>query len=328
MSQKANPASIGLFFVLGLTLGLGGLVAFSSRSLFRPMEKDIVYFDASLKGLNPGAPVKYRGVTVGSVQEILIRHNQSTNDYSMPVIIAIDKKLAQSKSDQQLRFGSREKLNELIGQGFRARLDAESLVTGVLYVGLEVIPDAPPPEFSSTKPEYFEIPTVPSQAQHLLANLAKFDAKGLSENLNELLVRLNTNLSQLNMAGINADVTNLLASANNLISNPDLTKSLTSLSQTLDEARTVLTRVDSKVDPVADSITNTLDSAQKTLVDLRVGIRNVSNLAGPDSALRPELVQALEQLNNASRAVADLAEFLKRNPNALLTGTQHTKESP
>jgi hypothetical protein len=51
-------------------------------------------------------------------------------------------------------------------------------------------------------------------------------------------------------------------------------------------------------------------------------------LAGPDSALRPELIQTLEQLNNASRAVADLAEFLERNPNALLTGTKHTKESP
>jgi paraquat-inducible protein B len=328
MSQKANPTSIGLFFILGLTLGLGGLLVFSSRSLFHPMEKDIVYFDASLKGLNPGAPVKYRGVTVGSVQEILIRHNQSTNDYSMPVIIAIDKKLTQSKSDQQLQFGSREKLSELIGQGFRARLDAESLVTGVLYVGLEVIPDAPPPEFHQLKPEYFEIPTVPSQAQHLLANLAKFDAKGLSENLNELLVKLNTSLSQLNMAGINAGVTNLLASANHLISNPDLIKSLTSLEQTLDEARTVLTRVDSRVDPVADSITDTLNTAQKTLVDLRAGIRNVSDLAGPDSALRPELVQTLEQLNNASRAVADLAEFLKRNPNALLTGTKQTKESP
>jgi len=326
MSQKANPTTIGLFFILGLTLGMGGLLAFSSRSLFHPMEKEIVYFDASLKGLNPGAPVKYRGVTIGAVQEILIRHNQSSDDFSMPVIIAIDKKLAQDKSDQQLQIGSSEKLSEVIGQGFRARLDTESLVTGVLYVELEVIPDASPPKFHQLKPEYHEIPTVPSQAQYLLANLAKFDAKSLSENLNALLVKLNTSLAQLDFAGINAGVTNVLEAANNLISNPDLAKSLKSLNQTLDEARTVLTRVDSKVDPVADSITNTLDSAQKTLVDLRVGIRNVSDLAGPDSALRPELIQTLEQLENASRAVADLAEFLKRNPNALLTGTKQPKQ--
>jgi paraquat-inducible protein B len=326
MSKKANPTSIGLFFIIGLALALGGLLVFSSRSLFHPMEKDIVYFDASLKGLNPGAPVKYRGVTIGSVQEILIRHNQSTNDFSMPVIIAVDKKLAQSKSDQQLQIGSQEKLSELISQGFRARLDAESLVTGVLYVGLEIIPNAAPPVFHQLSTEYQEIPTVPSQTQQLLANLAKFDAKSLSENLNELLVRLNTSLGQLNIVGINAGVTNLLESANHLITAPDLTNSLASLRQTLDQAGPLLKRIDGQVDPVANSITNTLYDAQKTLADLRAGIRNVSGLIGPDSALRPELIQTLEQLDNASQAVADLAEFLKRNPNALLTGVKQPKQ--
>src|SRR5216117_1302690 len=137
MSKKANPTTIGLFFVIGLVLGVAGLIIFSSGALFRPQHKDILYFNASLKGLNPGAPVKFRGVTIGSVVEILIRHNQDRNDFSMPVVIAIDKKLAQSKSDDQLEIGSQSKLDLLIRQGFRGRLDAESLVTGVLYVDLE-----------------------------------------------------------------------------------------------------------------------------------------------------------------------------------------------
>jgi hypothetical protein len=63
------------------------------------------------------------------------------------------------------------------------------------------------------------------------------------------------------------------------------------------------------------------------LADLRVGLQNVSDLVGPDSALRPSLVQALDQLGNASRSVADLAELLKRNPNALLVGKK-SKELP
>src|SRR5678815_2116458 len=75
MSKKANPTFIGLFFAIGLALGLAALLVFSSRSLFHPQEKSILYFDATLKGLNPGAPVKFRGVTIGSVVEILIRHN-------------------------------------------------------------------------------------------------------------------------------------------------------------------------------------------------------------------------------------------------------------
>ncbi len=105
MSKKANPTTIGLFFVAGLVLSVAGLLIFSSRSLFHPQQKSILYFNTSLKGLNPGAPVKIRGVTVGSVVEILIRHNQATNDFSMPVIIAIDKKLAQTKSDERPQSG-------------------------------------------------------------------------------------------------------------------------------------------------------------------------------------------------------------------------------
>lgn len=328
MSKKANPASIGLFFALGVGLATAGLLLFSSRALFHPQHKDILYFNTSLKGLNPGAPVKFRGVTIGSVVEILIHHNQAGDDFSMPVVISIDEQLTQSKSDELLPIGSQSGLDQLIRQGFRGRLEAESLVTGVLYVGLEIVPNAPPPVFHQFKPEYHEIPTLPSDVQQLLANLAQFDARGLSEKLNALLARLDTSLGQLDFAGINAGVTNLLDSANRVVATPDLTNSFMALKQTLDQAKLLLKRVDGRIDPLADSVTNVLSDAQKTLADLRFGIRNVSALVGPDSTLRPELIRALEQLSAASTAVADLAEFLKRNPNALLTGIKRPKEQP
>jgi paraquat-inducible protein B len=307
MSTKANPTSIGLFFVVGLALGVAGLLISSSRSLFHSQQKAILYFDASLKGLNPGAPVKFRGVTIGSVVEIMIRHNQASNDFSMPVVIAIDEKLAQSKSDQQLEIGSQVKLNEMIRLGMRGRLDAESLVTGVLYVGLDIVPRAPPPVFHQLKPEHHEIPTIPSEVQQLLADLAHFDIRGLSEKLNQLLTRLDTSLGQLNIAEINTGVTNLLGAAKHLVTTPDLTNSLAALRQTLDQAGALLKRIDGRVDPLADSVTNTLYVAQKTLADLRAGIRNVSDLLGPDSAFRSDLTLAMAELGNASRAVAYFA---------------------
>jgi len=326
MSKKANPTKIGLFFVIGLALCVAGLLIFSSRSLFHPQQKSILYFNTSLKGLNPGAPVKIRGVTVGSVVEILIRHNQAPDDFSMPVIIAIDKKLAQTKSDELLRFDDQSDRERLIREGFRGRLDSESLVTGVLYVELELVPDAPAPILHQLKHEYDEIPTVPSQIQQLLANLSQVDVHGLSENLNRLVVRLDSSLGQLNVAEINASLTNLLGAADQLVTSPNLTNSLASLRQMLDQAGSLLKRIDGRVDPLADSVTNALYDAQKTLGDLRVAIQNVSALIGPDSAVPSDLRQALEDLGNAGRAIADLAEFLQRNPNALLTGRKHRKE--
>ena len=61
MSKKPNPTSIGLFFVIGLALCVAGLLVFSSRSLFHPQQKCILYFNASLKGLNPGPQSKFAG---------------------------------------------------------------------------------------------------------------------------------------------------------------------------------------------------------------------------------------------------------------------------
>jgi paraquat-inducible protein B len=325
MSKKANPVSVGLFVILGLALAVAGVVLFSSRSLFHPKVKVILYFDASLKGLDPGAPVKFRGVTIGSVVEVLIRHNQSSNDFSMPVVIAIDRKLVQSKSDALLVIGS-QRLDLLIQRGFRARLDAESLVTGVLYISVDFVPTAPAPVFHQLKPEYLEMPTLPSDIQQLLANLAHIDVRGLSDKLNGLLTRVDTSLSELNVAEINAGITNLLGSANRVITTPDLTNSFTALRQTLAQAGSLMTHVDCRVDPLADGITKTLADAQKTLGDVRVAVGNVSDLLGPDSALRPDLIQALEQVSDAGRSVSDLAELLERNPNALLAGKKRAKE--
>jgi len=327
MSKKANPTIIGLFFVIGLALALGGLLIFSSRSLFHPQFKTILYFNASLKGLNPGAPVKFRGVNVGSGVDVLIRHNQAANDFSMPVVIAIDKKLAQVKSDEQLRIGDKDHLNQIIGQGLRGRLDSESLVTGVLYVALDIVPDAPPPKFHQINPEYQEIPTVSSDLQQLMASVAHLNLQGLSEKLGGILAHVDVILDQLDMPAINAGVTNLLGSANHVVTAPDLTNSLTSLRKTLDQADVLVRHVDGRIDPLVDSATNTLNDARKTLADLRVSLRSVSDLLGPDSAVRPGLARALEELGNASRSVTDLADFLKRNPNALLVGKK-SKELP
>ena len=326
MSKKANPTVIGFFFALGLALSLVGLLIFSSRSLFHPQHKTIVYFDASLKGLNPGAPVKFRGVTVGSVVDVLIRHNQASSDFSMPVIIAIDKKLAQTKSDELLRIGDQANLNQVISHGLRARLDSESLVTGVLYVALDIVPDAQPPIFHQSKPEYQEIPTLPSDMQQLIAGFAHLNLQTLSEKLGGILTRIDFILGQLDVPTINAGLTNLLGSANRFVATPDLTNSFAALGKALDQARGLLARVDSRVDPLADSITNTLHDAQETLGDVRVALGNASALIGSDSAISSDLRQSLEELGNAARAVADFAEFLQRNPNTLLTGKKQPKE--
>ena len=278
MSKKANPTSIGLFIIIGLALAVVGLIIFSSGKMFSKQHRFVLYFNASLKGLNPGAPVKWRGVTIGSVADVLISHNQKTTDFSMPVIIQVDENLLQSKSDRQVELSSGTLFEDLIKQGLRGRLDAESLVTGVLYVELAVMSDAPPPVYHQLTREYPEIPTVPTTIQELLSNLASFDVPGLSEKLNNLLDRLDETVSELHMRELSIGMTNLLATLDRVAGYPDLTNSLTNLRLALEDARGLVRKLDGRVDPLAESVTTTLNQAQQTLAELRQGVEYLSGI--------------------------------------------------
>src|SRR6516225_9654018 len=97
MSKKANPALIGIFIFAGLLLGVCGLLLFTSWKLFKPTRKVIVYFDNDLSGLSEGAPVKFRGVTIGAVTRVMIRFNQATNDMAMPVIFEVEQDLVSKR---------------------------------------------------------------------------------------------------------------------------------------------------------------------------------------------------------------------------------------
>ena len=102
MSKKPNPAIIGTFILGTLALGVCAIILFSSWNYFGRRESYILYFDTSVKGLSPGAPVKYRGVTVGWVREILIRHNQRASDVHIPVIIIVDESVIRKKTDRTI----------------------------------------------------------------------------------------------------------------------------------------------------------------------------------------------------------------------------------
>ncbi len=329
MSKKINTTSIGLFIVTGVALGVIGLLLFSSSKLFSRTQDFIVYFDDSLNGLNEGAPVKFRGVTVGSVKRVMIRFNQATNDNAMPVILEIEHKLVHQRLGDAASALFYERGAEYRAKaGFRVSLQTESLVTGVLYVDGRINPNAPPPILHQLEKIYPELPSEPTEIRQLFNNLASLDIKSLQANLDRLITRLDTTVGELKMTEINAGVTNLLASINQLAANPDLTNGLAALRPTLDQYRELGAKVSSRVDPVADSVTNSLAEASRTLAQLRGAGENLRAMLAPDSPVRNDLDQALEQLAAAAQSISALADFLKQHPNALITGRELPKSKP
>ncbi|MGB7747157.1 MAG: MlaD family protein [Verrucomicrobiia bacterium] len=329
MSKKINTTTIGLFIVTGVALGVTGLLIFSSSKLFSPTRECIVYFDTSLNGLNEGAPVKYRGVTIGSVKRVMVQFNQATNDYSMPVIIELEEKLLRDRlgADSSVVF-SESAIAQRIKTGLRASLQTESLVTGILYIDIRLDPDAPPPVFHELEQVYLELPTEPTQIQELMNNLASLDIKSIENNLNALLTKLDTTVGSLQMAQINEGITNLLISVDRFVSSPELTNDLAAVRTTLDQYRLLGEKLNSRIDPLADSITNSLTEASRALGQIRGAAENLRTLLAPDSPERNNLDQALQQLAGASESISALAEFLKQHPNALITGREILPQKP
>jgi paraquat-inducible protein B len=328
MSKKANPTFIGLFIVVGVALGAIGLVLFSSSRFLSRTKDCIVYFNESLNGLNKGAPVKYRGVTIGSVKRVMVRYNQATNDYAMPVIIELSEELLLERLGEPAKIFTEENLNERIQLGLRAALETESLVTGVLYIDMRPNPKAPPPVYHQLVKHYPEIPTETTQIQQLFNNLASLDIRGIGSNLNSLLTKLDTVLGGLRMAEISQGITNVMDSVERLLSSADITNGLAAVRPTLDEYRLLGEKLNRRVDPLAENLTNSLFEANQALAQLRGAAENLRTLLAPDSALRYNLDQTLQQLAGAAQSLSALADFLKEHPNALIAGRQSQEKKP
>jgi len=335
MSKRANPATIGIFICVGLALGVIAVLLFSSVKWFTKTRKYILYFDASVLGLNPGAPVKFRGVTIGFVREVLIHHNQSERDRAMPVIIEVDQSVLKKKNDSAVDLSDEQTFRRMITNGMRGSIEAQSLVTGLLYVELEFQPRAPPPEYHQQLQEFLEIPTRQTKIQLLIENIADIDFKQLMSQMSTLAGNLQTNLGALNMTEINDGLTNLLVKLNQLVRSDDLTNAIISLHKTLD-------KLSARIDPLAEQAEGLLGDARKAVVDAREAIgdakkslahfddtlRSAQDVIAPQASLRRELGATMQDISEAARSITTLADFLNRNPNALISGRKPSEPKP
>jgi paraquat-inducible protein B len=259
----------------------------------------------------------------------MVHFNQATNDYAMPVIIELDEDLVRERMEDNINeaFSARS-LEQRIHGGLRASLQSESLVTGVLYIGLRPHRDAPPPVFHQLEKRYPELPTEPTQIQQLMSNLASLDIKSIERNVNSLLTKLDATLVDLHMAEITAGITNLVRSVDRVVSSPQITDDLAALKLTLDQYRLLGEKLNSRVDPLADGITNSLAEADRALAQFRGAAQNLRILIAPDAPLPNGLDQTLHQLSGAVQSLSVLLDFLKQHPNALITGREKLVKKP
>ncbi|HEY2776182.1 MAG TPA: MlaD family protein [Candidatus Binatia bacterium] len=324
MSKKSNPAAIGAFVIGAIALGIIGLTVFGSGRYFRETYKYILYFESDVSGLSVGANVKLKGVQIGTVTSVLLgvgdmaQLSGPREKFYVPVIIELDAEKTASLGAQAKP--NPETINALVMRGLRAQLASESLVTGVLYVKLDLFPltkglrlgdelGAPYPEIP-TLPTPFE--EVQLKAAQFFADLQRIDVEGLVENFKATLASANDILQSQDLK---AAIAHLDETMNTL------DQALASFRDTSDTARAVL-------DPLRKDLEPTLADLRSTLVELRGAAKNTGSVLQPDSPLVVALQKTLDDAQTTAKTVKDLAALLERQPDALLKGKGEPKVKP
>jgi paraquat-inducible protein B len=318
MSGKVSPTLIGGFVVGAITLGVAGLMFFSSGPLFRKSVPFVLFFDGSVSGLRTGAPVKFKGVEVGQVTGVFLDLGQSEDNTEsvIPVTIELFEDRIRARG-ANVNLDDPAWIETAIQAGIRGQLLTESMVTGRLYVALDMHPGSPLVLRGGPETPYPEVPTLPTPFEEIQRKASEFIAKLQTIELDSLLAAL----------------TATFEGTNRLVNSPRLADAVVSLDNSLrstDEAmkrlETLLTVMQAEVVPVAANIDSTRTAATATLHEAQATLEQIRILLEPGSPLTHNLERALTELSAAAHALQAFADYLERNPGALVRGREVTEE--
>lgn len=266
----------------------------ASEERFKLRAEYVILVKDTVRGLQVGAPVEYRGLVVGKVLSINSIDNTQyglmEQGYDIPVAISIQPGRVQ-QPDNALGLALVRKQTTLwIERGLRATLKTGNLLTGALFVDLQHYPDAPP--FEAKSLQGFEvIPTITGEFSEITSKVT-----AILDNINEIKLK------------------DLSDNANNMLS--QIAEAAQTLQATANTAERLLTTV--QEDKVTSTLTDTLEN-----------ISNLSKDFSADSETYRELSQTMQSLQRTLQELQPILMQLNNKPNSLIfTGASGTRLVP
>jgi len=328
MSKQTSAFKVGSFVIAGVVLAVAVILTLGAGRLFSHHAPFILYFADSVHGLSVGSPVKFKGVPIGTVTRIQVALREGQGPQYIPVLVEVDESLILSASGEKVNIRDPRFVQAQVDKGLRASLELESFITGRLYVQFDYDSSLAPPVRVQKQGETLEIPTLSTGLSEFLKSLERVDLPGMSRRVNAVLDNLQQLLADTQLKEVSRQLVRSLDAFEKLVSSPDVTNALLSVTRTSEEAHALLADLRTEVKPLSGSLTNTADQAAQTLVELRQTLGELRRLVASDSPLLGEVNGALEEFSDAARAVRLLADYLNRNPRAVLTGRKPPEAKP
>ena len=213
----------------------------------------LLVFKESVRGLVPGAPVDFKGIRVGEVVDVRGQFDARTFEFSVSVIIRVDPaslgvKFVGATPEELTGAATHQRIiDTLVARGGRAQLRSGSLLTGALFVAIDIFPDAPKASVDwSQDPAQF--PTTPGDIEAIEANITSIIKK----------------IDQMPIKGIGDDLKKALAGFD---------QTLVSARGTLGNVDKTLGNADRLIEPnsvLGDALGNTLQEVDRAARGLRV----------------------------------------------------------
>jgi paraquat-inducible protein B len=273
----------------------------ASEERFKRSAQYVILVKDTVRGLQVGAPVEYRGLIVGKVLSINTLNNNQNDlleqGYAIPVVISIQPGRVQQPDNAIGLAFIQEQTSLWIKQGLRATLKTGNLLTGALFVDLQHYPDVP--IFSPQSLQGFEIiPTITGEFSEITAKVI-----AILDNINEIKLKTisdnaNNTLSQVAQAAKALQAT--ASSLERLLTTVHQDKVSSALTHTL-ESLSNLSEDFSAGSATYKELNHTMQSLQSTLKDLQPLLLQLNS--APNSFIfsdgnEPNLISKAKRNNN------------------------------
>jgi len=247
----------------------------------------------------------------------------------IPVVVELaDKELRSvaGSGKDSLDFSSHEGVRRAVGQGLRAGMKQQSLVTGKLYIEFDIVPDSEGFTYVETDaPEFPVIPTIPTEMDELISGITDglkkindLDIAGLMEEMRDVLKGAKDQIADLNLKEINDNLTAITADVRGITADGRIKTSLANLDEALKEIKELSAKANVNIDPLLTDIRDVADKTRASLVRIEESADSLSKVSDPRSPMLLEFQNLLHETENASRTLRELTSDLKRNPGSLL----------
>jgi paraquat-inducible protein B len=295
----ANARLIGAFMLGAIALIVVVFLVFGGGQYFKDKSKYVIYFRGSVDGLNTGAPVKIRGVQIGSVTDINpIMHENG--DFLVEVIIeTVGGTIRQAMSEGALdkKLGG---IEDMIKRGLRAQLQSQSFIVSQKMIVVDYFPETPA-IFAGLHKELKEIPSIPTKSEELEQSMEKV-VKGVGEVPFEKISK--SMLSTFNGIDTFFRTTKLQPVFDNLSKNADAIGVLAA-------------RIDSIGMSISSGVNATTSAGTASLRHFDDLMKRLENLSTENQYL---IKESLEQISSAARSMKSLTDYLQQHPSDILYG--------